>query len=120
MKKIIFPRLQLIAWNIKNNIKLAFKPEQLEDVLSDVSSLPEYQRQVEFLKKYNIQKPYDCMQCERFDIELDSCNTKYSKVYGYSPKQDRMCPGFNPPKEGCFCWGEPIILSGCEGLLKNK
>lgn len=117
MKKIKFPMLQLIGYQISNWFKLNTQPKQLEELVDDPSSLPEYQHQVKFLKENNINESYECFQCMSFDSELDGCNTPYEHLYcGKEDRINRMCPGFNPPKEGKFVFDE----SELENFLKKN
>jgi len=95
-------RLQWIIYSMQNSLKRSNMPNQIQRVTDDPSSLPEYQRQVEFLRVNQIGKPYDCFQCRSFDIEIDSCCTPYTELYCGDKRRDRMCPGFNPPKNGKF------------------
>jgi hypothetical protein len=98
-------RLGWMIYSIQNCLKKSGMPKQLEQVADDPSSLPEYQRQVRFLEKYKIDKPYDCFQCRKFDIEIDNCLTKYADIYCGDKRRDRMCPGFDPPETGKFGFG---------------
>ncbi len=103
MKHIKFPlELRWIGYAIQHSFKRSCMPKQLTAVADDPSSLPEYQRQVRFLKENHIEEPYECFQCRSFDTEIDGCRTPYEKLYCGVQRRDRMCPGFDPPENGKF------------------
>ena len=77
-------------------------PQQVDRVIDDPTKIPDYERKLEFLESMNIDKPYDCFQCTLFDMEFDGCYTPYIELYCSNIRGDRMCPGFEPPKEGRF------------------
>jgi len=95
-------RLQWLIYNLQHYFKMPKMPHQLDRVAEDPRSLPSYQRQVAFLKENGINKPYDCLQCRSFDLEMDGCPTPYLELYGMVKRGDRMCPGFDPPEKGKF------------------
>ena len=105
--------LEWMLLRLRNYVKTSCAPRQLKKVADDPRELPEYQRQVEFLRENGISLPYECIQCREFDLETDRCFTEYMELYCGNKRGDRMCPGFNPPEEGRF----EMVITSVEDLV---